>query len=138
MEKYVLGFLFRNRGREVLLIKKDHPQWQKGKYNGIGGHIQKDELSHPAIVREFLEEAGTYELWRIYCKLYNDNFEMDIYFANFISGDNIPSSKTKEKIKWFPVNKLPKNIIPNLPWLIPMALSFRKGEIARKFEINQL
>jgi hypothetical protein len=33
----VAGFLFRNNDTEVALIRKNKPDWQKGKLNGIGG-----------------------------------------------------------------------------------------------------
>jgi 8-oxo-dGTP diphosphatase len=56
MKKYVVGFAF--NGDFVLLIKKEKPQWQKGLYNGLGGHIEENEQPVAAMVREFKEECG--------------------------------------------------------------------------------
>lgn len=56
MKKYVLGFAFNDY--HVLLIKKNRPKWQKGLYNGLGGHIEGNEQPIDAMVREFKEECS--------------------------------------------------------------------------------
>ena len=53
MKRYVLGFAFDPRMDRVMLIKKTRPAWQAGRLNGIGGHIEQDELSCEAMRREF-------------------------------------------------------------------------------------
>lgn len=75
---YVCGFMCSWDIQNFLLIRKTHPEWQKGKLNGIGGKIEKKEQvivqnpddSNPdagywlietpfeAMVREFHEETG--------------------------------------------------------------------------------
>lgn len=57
--KFVVGFAFVNDGKGVLLISKEHPPWQKGLLNGIGGAIEVWETSREAMKREFKEETGT-------------------------------------------------------------------------------
>ncbi len=66
--EYVCGFMMSWDMHEFFLIRKTHPKWQKGKWNGIGGKIentQKDpalpdivETPQEAMVREFKEETG--------------------------------------------------------------------------------
>jgi 8-oxo-dGTP diphosphatase len=58
MISYVVGFMFSEYCNEIALIKKKRPEWQKGRLNGIGGHIEKNEVPHDAMYREFEEEAG--------------------------------------------------------------------------------
>lgn len=58
MKRYVVGFYFANEFRNVLLIEKETPEWQKGKVNGIGGHIEDGESPIEAMAREFDEEVG--------------------------------------------------------------------------------
>jgi 8-oxo-dGTP diphosphatase len=58
MKKYVIGFAFNDLMTEIVLIKKNRPDWQKGSLNGIGGHIELNESSDNAMAREFLEETG--------------------------------------------------------------------------------
>lgn len=56
MKNYVLGFAFDKRGA-VALICKARPDWQEGKWNGIGGHVEKGEIPSAAMAREFMEET---------------------------------------------------------------------------------
>lgn len=56
---YCLGFLIDPVNQQVVLIQKDKPEFQKGKYNGVGGKLEPtDESIHDAMVREFKEETG--------------------------------------------------------------------------------
>ena len=57
--KYVLGFLFTLNKVNVMLIEKDHLDWQKGKLNGVGGHIGEGESLMEAMCRE---ESGDYKI----------------------------------------------------------------------------
>ena len=49
-----------------------------------------------------------------------------------------PKTTTEEEVSSYSINCLPSKIIPNLNWLIPMALSFEKGETAKGFEIKEI
>lgn len=68
---YVCGFMCSWDVQNFLLIRKTHPEWQKGKLNGIGGKIEKripgydieygvpiEETPFEAMIREFHEETG--------------------------------------------------------------------------------
>lgn len=55
---YVLGFMFDDEMKHVLLIKKNRPEFQKGKLNGVGGTIEEGETPLQAMEREFKEETG--------------------------------------------------------------------------------
>jgi 8-oxo-dGTP pyrophosphatase MutT (NUDIX family) len=55
--QYVCGFAMNEH--DVLLIKKNKPAWQAGKYNGIGGKVEHYDASPAyAMEREFYEETG--------------------------------------------------------------------------------
>lgn len=45
---YTIGFI--TCGEKVLLMQKNRPAWQKGKFNGIGGKINKGESPLNCIV----------------------------------------------------------------------------------------
>jgi len=55
---FVVGLMFNDDLSKVCLIRKNRPDWQAGKLNGIGGKIEKGELAFEAMVREFYEETG--------------------------------------------------------------------------------
>lgn len=58
MIEYVVGFLF-SEGRDyILLIRKNHPEWQAGMFNGPGGKVEPGEIPTAAMRREFQEECG--------------------------------------------------------------------------------
>lgn len=58
MKLYTLGFAFSPTLADVLLVRKTRPDWQFGKYNGIGGHMEPGEPALGCMVREFKEETG--------------------------------------------------------------------------------
>lgn len=119
MTEYVIGFLFNGEG-EVCLNEKQRPAWQKGRINGVGGHIEKDETPYHAMVREFQEEAGCLiDTWRKFGTVKGVGYKLHLFTATGIW--EVPETKTDEKIGWYSINNLPDNILPNLVWMIPMA-----------------
>jgi len=124
--KYVAGFLFRAEDREVALICKTKPDWQRGKLNGIGGKVEGREGVGNAMVREFQEETGHLEhRWTKFCTLQVPHASVSFFKCSFGDGA-ILRSTTEEEVYWFTVESLLSNpfarILPNLRWLIPMAL----------------
>ncbi len=125
MKKYVVGFLFNQNASKVVLIKKINPAWQNGYFNGVGGKVEKDEQPVDAMSREFLEETGVLipvNEWTMYANVYRPaQYDMDVFFAH---SDNAYQVQTieKEEVNIFPVEALPTKLIPNLKWLIPLAL----------------
>ncbi len=125
MKKYVTGFLFSQDASHLVLIKKLNPLWQRGLFNGIGGKIENDESSVAAMVRECAEETGVITEpanWTRFANVFRPNvYDVDMYFART---DLAYSAKTieAEEIHIIKVAELPKNLIPNLQWLIPLAL----------------
>lgn len=125
MKKYVTGFLFSQNSNHLVLIKKLAPAWQKGYLNGVGGKIEPNESSHDAMAREFQEEAGVLippKQWHCYAQVCRpDHYTVDVFFAH---SDLAYQAHTAEKEEVIVVNasELPTNLIPNLNWLIPLAL----------------
>jgi 8-oxo-dGTP diphosphatase len=121
MIKYVAGFLFSKNSEKVVLISKLRPEWQIGKLNGIGGKIEKGETLYEAIVREFQEEAGVeIKDWILFCCLKNKNWH--VYFFKAKADVEIKSME-EEQVGWYSVKDIYNlNTIPNLRWLIHMAL----------------
>lgn len=126
---------------DVVLIRKNKPDWQRGKLNGIGGKVEHGETIRRAMQREFEEETGCWTSqndWRQVAVLsYSDKngqgdhatiffFEMrDEHWNRKIE------TKTDEKVDWYDVNAIitSPTIVPNLRWLIPLAL---EGDVTVK------
>jgi len=124
MPDYVAGFLFNDTKTQVALIRKNKPAWQAGKFNAIGGHIEMNERSRVAMVREFSEEAGVVLPWLDHFVTIAGNWGSVKFYRTFDSfAFNKIESKTDEQIKIFGIEDIPwRECLPNLSWLIPFAL----------------
>jgi|SRR6185369_2973816 len=124
MKRYTVGFVFDQGMQNVLLIEKTHPEWQRGKYNGVGGRIEEGESDIECMVREMKEEAGLSipaEQWReIAMTAVGDSVEV-VFFATKYAGVMTDAvTMTEEQVIWFPADRLPEKVISNLRWLIPL------------------
>ncbi len=123
MKRYVCGFLFDPKKRHVALIRKNKPEWQKGKLNGIGGKIElSDKSPMDAMRREFNEEAGLdISTWKPYFEVIGPDYI--VYFYTAISQDlDSIRSLTDERVEIHLVEEINDlNVIPNLKWLVPAA-----------------
>jgi len=120
----VVGFAFDETLKNIALIRKNKPEWQKGKLNGIGGKVRRTEDYHEAVTREFKEETGvTIERWKTLAVFTIQG--VYLYFFYVILETSLFSkikSMTDEKVVIADVNNLPPIVIQNLRWLIPMCL----------------
>ncbi len=153
----VVGFMFDQGHEEVLLINKVKPAWMAGTLNGPGGSIEANELPIDAMVREWKEETDIdtkAEDWREFAVIMHP--KIDIYFFRAIvpwkvmSGakampqfDETGRKKHDDEllqlvnVREFIANLAP-GALPNLRWLIPMALGMER-EIptkVKRFEIS--
>jgi 8-oxo-dGTP diphosphatase len=136
---YVCGFLFSCDLRHVALIHKLKPDWQRGKFNGIGGKLEANETIFEAMVREFYEETGRnlpkYYWERFLTMKFVAKDEVVHFFKASLQSKSLGAlkSKTDELVDWYSVSEggqvLNLPILPNLAWVIPMALSGNKGAI---------
>jgi 8-oxo-dGTP diphosphatase len=121
-QEYVLGFLFRQGGKKVCLIRKTKPDWQAGKLNGVGGKVKRGEAAQHAMEREFQEATGaTVTDWKQFCTFSGPGYRVTCFHS---TGDGVLRSTTEEHVDWYKLeHTLDRvDILPNLRWLIPMAL----------------
>lgn len=133
---YVLGFLFSSDLRNVSLIQKQKPEWQKGRFNGIGGKIEEGEQPPDAMAREFNEETGVWvhpDQWREFAMLHSSNgrhWRVHIFYA---VDDNLNHVRTmeEERVILTSASSVVQgvwNTIGNVPWLVAMALAVASGK----------
>lgn len=118
---YVVGFMFSEDYEKVALIRKNKPDWQKGKLNGIGGKIEQDECPDDAMLREFEEEAGAVATWKHYGRMKGPGWCVECFAC---TGDlSKLISCTDEKIEIIETLD-DEDTIENLGWLIAAAIDF--------------
>jgi 8-oxo-dGTP diphosphatase len=128
---YVLGFQFDAEGSRVALIRKNRPDWQAGLYNGIGGHVETNELPGDAVLREFAEETGRSQDdvgWRHYARLETWAGNRVFCYASFTNDVTNVQTTTDEGGIVFKVATLTTErhlLVPSAFWMISMALSIR-------------
>jgi len=135
MKAMTLGFIFDPTLTEVLLIKKNRPEWQKGLHNGVGGHAGEIETKFEnwagCFAREAQEETNLQiftdrliKIGRIHGQ-YKEEPILVVMFAYRLQDakemkqvDTI----TDEELVWVPVEDI--GLIPlieNLTFIIPFA-----------------
>jgi 8-oxo-dGTP diphosphatase len=142
MKDYVVGFLFSPSLGQLVLVEKKHPEWQAGRFNGVGGKVEEGETFHDAMVREFREETGKeVPKWTRFCSL-NGAWGTVAFFYAVAEDYHKVETTTDEEITLWDVDYVMElkrdEIIPNLRWLIQMARSFSKGECAHAFVVTEV
>jgi 8-oxo-dGTP diphosphatase len=100
MLDYVNGFMIQPERDEVLFIHKQRPDFQKGKWNGIGGKIEDGETPLQAMVREFREETGVATdpaIWQHTLSLEGHGFVVHFY-RTFVSEFPCFQTTTDEEV----------------------------------------
>lgn len=127
--EYVVGLLFRGEGleREVALVTKARPEWQRSKLNGVGGKIEPGEMPWQAMRREWKEETGTdVKAWRMFATLKWRTAVVHFFEARVTNEFPPFACPADEPVNWFNIQVLMSAtvlpVIPNLKWLIPLAL----------------
>lgn len=139
MKSYTLGFIFNPTYSKVLLMHKNRPDWQKGRLNGVGGKIEEGEESIACIVREIREETGLVTQrhdWILVGTMKGSDWFCDVYGLVYTSTMGVVSAITDEQVEWFDVHALPRNIISNLAWLVPLTVDMLKGVSIGNFSME--
>lgn len=137
MKRYVLGFFLTPDG--VILIEKSKPEWQRGKWNGLGGSIEAGESAVNAMVREFGEESaiitrptewkelfvlsggkegGKVEPWEMTVFTMFAQLHSDLYLP-YIGSEGFVTLK----------DHVPSNTDSTAAWLIPMCIDLYRHEM---------
>lgn len=140
MAVYCCGFVFDTERNNVLLIEKNRPAWQRGKLNGIGGHLENGEKPVNAMIRECKEETGLVIVrsWHKLCVLTGIDWQVHFFWATSDLSEigRLHGVLVDEgRLAIVPTRAFPDNCIRNLRWLIPMALS---GDTEMPYDIQSV
>lgn len=129
MKEFCLGFAFPTvelSREEVVLIRKEKPDFQKGKLNGIGGKVENGETGVGAMVREFREETGVDTLaeeWKHVCTFIIEDCHIHVFTSNHCRFGACRTME-EEQIMIRQVSSLWSYYkMENLGWLVPMCLT---------------
>ena len=122
---YVVGFLFSKDKKQVLLIRKNRPVWQKGRLNGIGGHVENNEAVDRAMIRETKEETGiALHHNKIEKVVIYTGVEFEVHFYRvFDCALGLAKKLTDESLELLAVTELHRvDCIYNMRWIVPLCL----------------
>jgi 8-oxo-dGTP diphosphatase len=113
---------------KILVVEKNKPEWQKGKYNLLGGKVEEGETPLQAAVRELKEESGLdpgeFDMPFFAGKLEGDDYDIFCYKIGVEDDELKPQAGETEKVSWQYWDSLatdPK-LIPNLKIVIPLMM----------------
>jgi 8-oxo-dGTP diphosphatase len=120
--------VFITRDAHVLLLRgSPHKRIWANQYNGVGGHIERDEDSYTAARREVREETGLEVDELRLAGLINIDGDQPTGIMLFVftaasrSGDPIPSEEGL--LEWINRDQLPQiDLVEDLPTILPRAL----------------
>lgn len=134
MKTYVAGLLFSPLLENVVLIKKNKPEWMAGLWNGVGGAEEGyDPSAQYAMSREFEEETGLLIPagdWRQYATLATNTGDVHWFTAINYKWAAVKTTE-HELVSTFSRNTIISGelpLMPNLLWLYEMARSYHAGK----------
>lgn len=139
---FTLGIIFSPSLEYVYLIRRDHPDSQKGKLNGVGGKVEPGETVGACMAREAVEECGYSGKWtRFGIKeghtLGWGAYECHLYYSIMPPDAEEPHTTESQPIERIRLNDIPalrEQVIPPLNLIIHSALEYiASGEHERFF-----
>lgn len=112
--------LMLRKENRVLLLRRFNTGYEDGKYCFPGGHVEKGEQIHKAMIREAKEEIGIdiedkdLHLIHVCNRKVEDNAYVDFIFEcrKWKRKEKIMEKDKSDELRWFDLNNIPDNIIP--------------------------
>ena len=131
--RVVVGIITDNK--EILLLRKNNPDWQRGLYNGIGGKVELNTTPLETIIKKCQEELGVnISNWiELDSEISSSGIEI-VYFLTTLNEGEIKKlqSQTDERSELFSINNLPTNILQDLKIQIERQFFKPKNKMNRK------
>lgn len=134
--------LLKNKNEILLAMKKRG--FGEGKYNGVGGKIERDETPEQAMIRETEEEINVtpikYEKVGLieFDEFYKENKQNLVFHLYMVyEWNGIPIESEEMKPKWFDINNIPyEKMFPDDKYWLPLILEGKKVKAYFNFDEN--
>lgn len=143
---YSMGFAFSPAMYEVALVQKLRPAELRGRWTGIGGHIENGESAVQCMVREFEEEAGLVSVenqWLYYGQAnIGSHSRIYLFYSTTlpIHKCNTTTDEMVEVYRTSDVEMMDMALVDHTKWFIRLALAREmwKSSLSRDSEISML
>ena len=133
MEQIETTLLFLRKNSQILLAKKKRG-FGEGKYNGVGGKLEKGETPEEAMIRECQEEINVtpieYEkIGEMNFLEYIQNNQISLVFHLYVATKWVgkPSESDEMIPRWFDIKEIPyDDMFPNDKYWLPLVLEGKK------------
>jgi 8-oxo-dGTP pyrophosphatase MutT (NUDIX family) len=108
MQQYTLGIALTADHKNVVLIKKNRPEWQVGTLNFVGGKVEEGEEPFRAQCREFREETGIVTFpheWTRFGSLHGHDYLVHLFYMANDSVNEV-ETKTDEEVDVYNIREL--------------------------------
>lgn len=129
---------------DKILLAMKKKGFGEGKYNGVGGKIEKDETPERAMIREAQEEVSViptkYEQVGIleFDEYYKGNkLRLVFYLYMVYEWEGEPAESDEMAPKWFDINDIPYDkMFPDDKYWLPLILEGKKINAYFEFDEN--
>ena len=133
----VATHLFLIKNGQILLLRRFNTGYRDGQYSVPAGHLDGNEPSKIAMIREIKEEIGinikpnNLKFVHLMHRL-SEHERLDFFFTtkNWRGTPKIMEKNKCDDLKWFPLNKLPKNMVPYIRFAIN---NFQNNKVYSEF-----
>jgi 8-oxo-dGTP diphosphatase len=118
-----------NKNKVLILKRTDYQDEYSYEWDLPGGKLHEGEEPKPALMREVREETNTKIIIKhpFDCVYFNSRLKKHnlsiVYLTKYVSG-KLKSSHEHEFVKWYSVDKLPKDLTPWVKSTIKKAKKF--------------
>jgi len=125
---------FVRNGGDVLLMKRaSHKRIFPNQYNGVGGHIERDEDALTSARREILEETGLQARNLRLCAVYNidtgvaSGISLFVFLAESETRATVDSEEGT--LEWVPLDEIEsRDLVEDVAIILPRILALKPGD----------
>ncbi len=122
-----------NEGDILLMKRASHKRIFPNRYNGVGGHIERDEDPLTSARREIYEETGLHikemQLRAVYNIDAGANSGIILFVFVGYSAERVTIPNTEGSLHWIPLAEVESlDLVEDLPHILPRVLQMQPGE----------